>query len=293
MTTHSNDIPCRIDRRADYQGSRPSVLDQAEFDKYATGCDGLSPSTNSNGTRNQSEDCPLKRRRSRKRRREERTNNIRIATINVRTLQDELKVATAIQAAEKNQIDILALQEVRHTGCGCITFDDRSLKGWQMAWSGHAVKHIHGVAILCAPHVQVEEHQEHMPARILSVRVSVKGKKMMILNCYAPTDSTKSDTAKNYFYKVLQKAKEDLDKYPKFKMITLGDFNATIGAGSKESGSWNNILGHNNSDRRETNGNGDHLLQWCSRNQVKLVIQKQENSPGNLAELYYKKLEED
>ena len=127
--TSSKDIPCRIDCRADYQGSRLSVQDQAEFDKYATGCDGLSPTTNSNGTRNQSEDCPLKQRRSRKRRREG-TNNIRIATINVRTLQDELKVATAIQAAEKNQIDILALQEVRHTGCGCITFDDRSLKGW-------------------------------------------------------------------------------------------------------------------------------------------------------------------
>ena len=81
-----------------------------------------------------------------------------------------------------------------------------------MAWSGHAVKHIHGVAILCAPHVKVEEHQEHMPARILSVRVSVNGMKLAILNGYAPTNSTKSETAKNYFFTSLQKAKDHLEK---------------------------------------------------------------------------------
>ena len=220
---------CHIVRRVDHQGTRPSVDSQAEVEKYVSGCDGLSPSTKPNGTKNQSRDClPKKQRRKRA-----CMNNIRVATINVRTLQDDVKLATAIQAAEKNQIDILALQEVRRTGFESTTFDDDSIKGWQMTWSGHKVKKIHGVAILCAPHVQIEEENEHLQARIISVRVSVKGMKLAILNSYAPTNSTKSESAKNYFYSALQKAKENLEKHPKFKIITLGDFNATIGTASK------------------------------------------------------------
>ena len=46
-------IKCRIVRRADYQGTRPSVtISQAEIEKYVTGCDRLSLSTTTSGTRN-------------------------------------------------------------------------------------------------------------------------------------------------------------------------------------------------------------------------------------------------
>ena len=54
-------------------------------------------------------------------------------------------------------------------------------------------------------------------------------------------------------------------------MIMLGDLNATIASSSKESGLWDSVLGHNNSDRVETNDNGERLLSWCSRNQMVLV----------------------
>jgi len=50
MTSPSN-FPCRIGRRADYQGPRPSVLSQAEVEKFVTGCNGLSPFTTTSGTR--------------------------------------------------------------------------------------------------------------------------------------------------------------------------------------------------------------------------------------------------
>ena len=43
----------RIDRRAGYQGSRPSVISQAGVEKCATGCDSLSLSSTTSGTRNQ------------------------------------------------------------------------------------------------------------------------------------------------------------------------------------------------------------------------------------------------
>ena len=94
---------------------------------------------------------------------------------------------------------------------------------------------------------------------------------LSILNGYAPCDSTKSETAKLSFYSALSKAKKKLDETPKFKTIVLGDFNATISTQSKESGVWDAVLGHNNSDRMDTTGNGEKLLAWCLKAKMKIV----------------------
>jgi len=118
--------------------------------------------------------------------------NIRIATINIRTLQDELKLATTVKAAQDLGFDVLALQEVRHTSTGIITFDDESLKGWQFVWSGHKRKRQHGVGILMAPHVKLVSYKEHLQARIISATVTVRYLRLAILNVYAPTDASNS-----------------------------------------------------------------------------------------------------
>ena len=78
------------------------------------------------------------------------------------------KLATIVKTASDLGIDILAMQEVRRTSSGILTFEDESLKGWQFIWSGHKRKREHGVGILLAPHVKLENHQEHLPARIIS-----------------------------------------------------------------------------------------------------------------------------
>ena len=199
-------------------------------------------------------------------------NNIRTATINVRTLLDDIKLATVIQTANSLNIDVIAFQEVRRTSNGFIEFDDNSLKGWQMVWSGHKRKREHGVAILMAPHVKMEEYHEHLAARIISATINVKGMRLTILNSYAPTESTKSDAMKATFYNSLNnKAKMLLEKNPRYKLISLGDFNATISSKSKESGVWDDILGHNNPDKIETNGNGERLLKWCLKHKLKIM----------------------
>ena len=85
----------------------------------------------------------------------------------MKTLQDDIKLATVIQTANSLNIDVIAFQEVRRTSTGFIEFDDNSLKEWQMVWSmsGHKRKHEHGVAILKTPHdVKMEEYHEHHPA---------------------------------------------------------------------------------------------------------------------------------
>ena len=199
------------------------------------------------------------------------TANIRIATINVRTCQEDLKLAQVVKAASQLNIDILAIQEARRLYRGYVTLKDKSIFGWQLVWSGHKRKHQHGVAILLAPHVAYEEHFVFLDARIVAVKVKVYGMRLSILNGYAPCDSNKSETAKLGFYSALSKAKKKLDETPKFKTIVLGDFNATISSQSKASGVWDAVLGHNNSDRIETTGNGEKLLAWCLKTKMKIV----------------------
>ena len=140
-----------------------------------------------------------------------------------------------------------------------------------MVWSGHKRKREHGVAILMAPHVKIEDYKEHHQARIMSATIEVRGMRLSILNAYAPTDASKSEATKAAFYNSLNKAVVHLEKTPKYKLITLGDFNATISSKSKESGVWDDILGCNNSDRVETNENGDRFLKWCLRNKMKIM----------------------
>ena len=241
-------IPYRIVRRAGKQGTRPSVTGQAEVEKCATGSDGLSPFPTTSGTRtlnmtanksnsknninNNINNNSNSNKNSRKSSNNIQFNNIRIATINVRTAQDDIKLATIVKSASDLGIDILATQEVRRTSYGVLTFEDESLKGWQFIWSGHKRKREHGVGILLAPLVKLENHQEHLPARIISATICVKGMKLTALNVYAPTETTKSDATKSAFYSALSKAKTYLEGTPKYKLVTLGDFNATISSQS-------------------------------------------------------------
>ena len=259
----------RIVRRAGQQGTRPSVTSQAEVEKYVTGCDSLSLSTTTSGTRNQlsNQNNGLKSKMLNVR----DLHNIRIATINVRTLQEDIKLAMVVKAAIDLKIDILAMQETRRTSTGYFVLEDDSLKGWKWIWSGLKRKKEYGVGILMAPHVKLMSYKEHLPARIISATLCVKNMRLSVINVYAPTDATVSESTKISFYSALNKAKEELDNNPSFKCITLGDFNASISSKSKDSGSWDSILGHNNSDRINTNANGERFLKWCLKNKMKII----------------------
>ena len=89
MTTASSLY--RIDRRAGQQGSRPSVDRQAEVEKYVTGCDNSSlssnyimlPETTSSDRRFPTETSV-------------RFENINISTLNIRTLSCDIKLANSI-----------------------------------------------------------------------------------------------------------------------------------------------------------------------------------------------------
>ena len=89
-----------------------------------------------------------------------------------------------------------------------------------------------------------------------------------------------SEETKAEFYAALNKTKYQLYLKPKFKVIALGDLNATISSHSNESWMRDDILGCNNYDRVEKNGNGERLLGWCLKqdDDREFKIQKQKNT---------------
>ena len=196
--------------------------------------------------------------------------NIKIATLNVRTLLCDIKLANSVLAAKKLNVDILALQEVRRKGDGLFEFNEESLKGWKFVWFGYKSKSEAGVAFILAPHVNLVDSHFHLLGRIMSIRIIIHGMCLAITNAYAPTEMA-SASSKTIFYRELQKALSELKTFSKFKTILLGDFNATIGMNSKRSGAWDHVLGFNNSDTVFTNDNGEFFLKLCSEYKLKII----------------------
>ena len=87
MKMQVTDNSCHIVRRVDQQGTRPSVLCQAEVEKCATGCGSLSLPSRTTETRTNPKISHMK---------------IHIATINVRTMQEDIKLAMTCPKAVNN-----------------------------------------------------------------------------------------------------------------------------------------------------------------------------------------------
>ena len=182
ISTHissNNDVKgARTSRKGSSSGNGQRQADRGRYHAKSCldshregGCEGLSPSTSTSGTNTavsakNSKKLVCLSRKMKKKMNEEKKVKIRIANINVRTCQDDLKLALIVRTASRLGIDVLALQEVRRTGFGSIVFDDDSIQGWQFVWSGHKRKREHGVATLLAPHVELEEYKEHLAAML-------------------------------------------------------------------------------------------------------------------------------
>ena len=247
------------------EGSSPSRVATSQYAPgrhHETGCDNSSLSSNSillPETTSSDQRFPTKT--------SVRFENINIATLNIRTLSCDIKLANSIQEAKKLNIDILTLQEVRRLGNGTLDFDSGDIKGWQFVWSGFKRKAEAGVAFILAPHVKLVESHVHYDARILSARVIIYGLCVTLTCSYAPTNCS-TESSKTIFYRELRKANAEMLKYNRFKSINLGDFNATIGSDSKSSGAWDDILGSNNSSIVKTNANGESFPKVLFRKEV-------------------------
>ena len=162
--------------RAAEQRARSPVLSQAGNEKYATGCGNLSMPSNHLDRQNKTQKLIKKN-----------TNNIKnviknehfsIGTINLQTAKEEFKLAEYVMHVKNNKFDICLFQETHKTGNDVIDFTDPVLKGWRVIYSGFKKKAQAGVAIVCAPHVTVEDEIFVKEGRIVAARVIVNGTKL-------------------------------------------------------------------------------------------------------------------
>ncbi len=239
----------RIDRRAGYQGSRPSVRGQAEVEKYATGHH-YSEVVSSGWSNN-------KRHRTHKNKTTLlQQHRICIGSINTTTMKDPIKLAQCISQCKHLKHDITFMQETHIIGHSTIVFDDEHLNGWTYINSGLKSKASAGVGIALSPNVKLVDITDILEGRILLVRLILRHIKISAICAYSPTEMY-AESSKQSFYATLRKAIVQVKKdHPDFKIVIGADMNATIGNDSN--GSWT-YLGKNNDDL-ETNDNGTRLL---------------------------------
>ena len=182
-------------------------------------------------------------------------NQIKIVTINARTLSSRLKQEEILHEIEINKQQITLIQESRIPGFGI-----ESRGQYTLIHSGQKVHKHNGVAIILSPDVQlIDADTENSNDRLLAVKVIVKGLRLQLISGYAPTNEAK-DSAKDTFYRQLQKIVNLCDK--EYKLILGADMNATIAQSSF--GFWR-CLGKNNYDRA-TNDNVMRLLKFADEN---------------------------
>ena len=179
----------------------------------------------------------------------------KIGTINVQTAKEDQKLERVIHEIGRAGLSVCGIQESRRTKTGSAiitsTNDNNSHK-YEIYWSGHSLKRIHGVAIA----IKVEKNiiiEEIKPisARIVIADINLHGCSLRVINCYAPTEDD-SSTSKDIFYAALRK---QFNTEKTRKVICIGDFNATSSA------TWFNysLREHVIIDNLEINNNGERF----------------------------------
>ena len=194
-------------------------------------------------------------------------NSLRVGSINMLTLKDEMKVPQAILQCKYLNHDLTFIQETHMTGSDTIKFESGECKGWSLIYSGFKQKHAAGVGIAVSPNVKVVDIDNAMEGRILIVRAIVNGICISAISAYAPTEN-KPDSSKDLFYNTLERSIMKVKhKHSSFKCIIGADMNSTIGIDSNKK--WK-CLGENN-DNLPTNINGNRLLQLCESNNLYIM----------------------
>ena len=244
----------RLVCRAGQQGTRPSVLGQAEVEKYATGhhYSEVASSGWSKTKRLRTQKIKFHRK-------------IDIGSINTTTMKDPMKLAQCISQCKFLNHSITFIQETHIFGQSTTKFDDRELCGWTFINSGLKSKASAGVGIALSPDVKLIDIDDTiLDGRILLVRIILHGIKISAFCAYAPTELYADSTKEKIFSTLslaIQKVKRE---HPGFKVLVGADMNATIGNDSF--GPWS-YLGPNN-DEYATNDNGTRLLSLSNENNL-------------------------
>ena len=183
----------------------------------------------------------------------------RIGTWNIRTLYETGKSAQVCQEMHRYNLKLLVLCETRWTGTG----RTRLASGDTIIYSGQeeGQPHTHGVALLMTPEaMQALLSWEPVSPRILTARFNSKGRRVTIIQCYAPTNIADIED-KVHFYEQVQSV---MDRVPARDMkILMGDLNAKVGT---DNTNRDLIMGKHGTG--EQNENGELLAEFCTFNDL-------------------------
>ncbi len=182
---------------------------------------------------------------------------MRIATWNVRTMQQAGKLDNIKLEATRLELDIVGLGEVRWKDSGTITSDD-----YMLIYSGNKSEHKHGVGLLLNKRVSKSVMGYYaLSDRILLVKLFSKPFNVSIIQLYAPTSACSDDDIEQ-FYDDLNKAYKHCGSQD--VIVVMGDLNAKVG---NEQDPMKEIVGpHGLGERNER---GDMWVDWCvAHNQV-------------------------
>ena len=183
----------------------------------------------------------------------------RIGTWNIQTLYEAGKSAQVCSEMQRYNLKILGLCETRWTGTG----RTRLTSGDTIFYSGYeeGQPHMHGVALLMSPEAtRALLSWEPVSPRIITARFNSRGRKVTILQCYAPTN-TSSLESKEEFYEQIQAT---MDKIPKRDLkILMGDLNAKVGSDNTDK---ELIMGRHGVG--EQNENGELFSEFCMFNDL-------------------------
>ena len=150
----------------------------------------------------------------------------RRGTWNIQTLYEAGKSAQVCSERQRYNLKILGLCETRWTGTG----RTRLTSGDTIFYSGYeeGQQHTHGVALLLTPEAtRALLSWEPVSPRIITARFNSRGRKVTILQCYAPKNTSALER-KEEFYEQIQAT---MDKIPKRDLkILMGDLNAKVGS---------------------------------------------------------------
>ena len=183
---------------------------------------------------------------------------LNMATWNVRTLFAPGRLQQVIDEAQRLQIDILGLSEVRWTGQGRTV----STNGWEIWHSGDDTMPHRGVAFLISKAAAKSILKvDAISDRIIVLRIDAKPRPITLILVYMPTTEA-PDEAIQAMHAQLQL---QVNQCPsRDRLVIMGDFNAQVGEQSQHPSCGSFGYGRTN-ERSET------LLDWAVDNNLKIV----------------------
>ena len=190
----------------------------------------------------------------------EQKMEMKIATLNVRSLKDNYKFLQLEKEFEHHNIDILGLAEVRRNGENIIKTKKENI--WYYSDSdGHR-----GVGFLIN-----KKYEKNIVKfmgvndRIAMVEIELNNKvRIIVVQVHGPTLDSELKIIEK-FYEALNKVIKEAEKEKNAKILIIGDFNSQIG--KRENGE-EKIMGPYNYGKR--NKNGDMLISFCCENNLRI-----------------------